>query len=62
MLNFVPGIYIGKAIDDSLVLVLVLEAGKITSPIDPSLPMPYSESGFCSQEEVEKFYKQAACA
>jgi hypothetical protein len=60
ILNLVLGIYIGEATKDGgLILHLVKEADKITNPIDPSLPLPFSDSGFCSQAEVEEYYKQA---
>ncbi len=58
--NLISGIYIGEASNDGgLILHLVKEANKIgNSPIDKSQPLPYSESGFCSQQEVEEYYKE----
>ena len=62
-MEITPGIYIGKATENGgLVLVLVMEAGRISAPIDTIQSLPFSESGFCSQEEVERYYKQAVCA
>lgn len=59
--NFVPGIYVGEATKEGgLILHLVKEAGKIAGPIDRSLPIPFSESGFCSQEELENYYNKQA--
>lgn len=58
--NFVPGIYIGEATKDGgLILHLAKEADKIANPRNPMSPLPFSESGFCSQEELENYYKQA---
>lgn len=56
-MEIIPGFYVGKAIEnDGLMLVLVKEAGKLTQPINLKKSMPFSECGFCSQEELESYY------